>query len=251
MKKSDKSIILMLVGVVLAAVSYFFVYKNLTAETEIMNADNAKLRQEVQYLQELADNKQKYLDDTETMKVEIEEIKAQFPAQYLPEDEILYMIATEEQHDVTATGIRMENPALIEVEAVMAETVETTGEAQAEGEATEVTTEQQVAPEIQLYNTAVTAVVQTSYNSIKEVIKQINTDKDRKSLNTLALAFDSDTGELVGTLGFSMYSLTGTEAEYKTPSVDGVAYGTNDIFNSAKKKAEVNAKKAESAAAQQ
>ena len=248
MKKSDKSIILLLIGILLAVASYFFVYKNLTAETEIMVANNAKLRQEVDYLQELSDNKQQYLDDTAVMKEKIEEIKAQFPAQYLPEDEILYMIATEDQHDILATSIRMANPELIAVEAVVAQTVETTAPAEG-GDAAQVDTAPAPAPQIQLYNTAVTAIVQTSYNSIKEVIKQINTDKNRKSLNSLALAFDMETGELIGTLGMSMYSLTGTEAEYKTPTVDGVVYGTSDIFNSAKKKAAVNAQKAAAAAA--
>ena len=47
MKKSDKSIILMLIGILLAAAAYFFVYKNLTAETEVMQKANAELEQEV------------------------------------------------------------------------------------------------------------------------------------------------------------------------------------------------------------
>ncbi|MBQ8877429.1 MAG: hypothetical protein IJ029_01760 [Lachnospiraceae bacterium] len=233
MKKSDKSIIVMLIGILLAAASYFFVYKNLTAETEILNAENAKLRQEVQYLQELADNKQQYLDDTASMNVKIEEIKAQFPAQYLPEDEIYYMIMSEKEHDILATSIAMANPELIAVDAVVAETVAPT----TEGDAAQVDTAAPAQPQIQLYNTAVTAVVETSYNSIKDLIKQINTDENRKSLNTLSLAFDSGTGGLIGTMSFSMYSLTGTEAEYKAPTVDGIVYGTSDIFNSAKKKA--------------
>ena len=40
-----------------------------------------------------------------------------------------------------------------------------------------------------------------------------------------------------------MYSLTGTEAEYTTPAVSGVTYGTNDIFNTAQKKAAATAAK--------
>lgn len=245
MKKSDKGILLMLVGIVIAAVTYFVVYTDLTEKTEVMNADNAKLRQEVERLQELADNKQQYLDDTAAMETEIENIKAQFPAQYLPEDEILYIIATEKEHDVMAQSIRMKEPQAIKVEPVKAETVESSEGAEV------VDTEAPVQPEVQLFETEVTTIVKTSYTSIKDVIKKINTDKDRKSLNTLSLAFDSETGGLLGTMGFSMYSLTGTEAEYKAPQVDGVVYGTSDIFNSAQKKAEIDAAKAAAASNQE
>ena len=238
MKKSDKSVLLLLLGIVLALAAYFAAYKPLTAETENMQRENAKLKQEVDRLQELANNKQQYLDDTAAMQLKIDEIKAQFPAQYLCEDEILYMIATEDSHDAFARAINMGMTAVIEVEAPEAEAqVETEEGAAEEGAAEEVSTDDAVASEIKLYKTPVTTELYTSYNSLKDVIKQINTDTNRKSLDTVSVAFDAETGGLVSAIAFSMYSLTGTEAEYKVPTVDGIAYGTNDIFNTAQKKA--------------
>ena len=251
MKKSDKSIILMLIGILLAAASYFFVYNNLTAETEVMQKANAELKQEVARLQELADNKQKYLDDTEAMSLKIDEIKAQFPAQYLPEDEILYMIGAEENFDMVAQDISMNQTTVVEVAAPVDESAAPADEAAAEGtDAQEVSAEQTAAPEISLYKTPVTVGVLSSYVSIKDFIKMINDDKNRKSIDSVSIAFDSATGELLSNIDISMYSLTGTEAEYTSPKVDGVVYGTNDIFNSAKKKAAVEANKDAAAAAQ-
>ncbi len=241
MKKSDKSVLLLLLGVLIALAAYFAAYKPLTAETEIMQSENAKLKQEVDRLQELANNKQQYLDDTAAMQLKIDEIKAQFPAQYLCEDEILYMIATEENHDALAKSISMGATAAITVEAPEAEAPVETADATAE-EGAQETTEAAAAPEILLYKTPVTTELYSSYNSLKEVLKQINTDSNRKSLDTVSVAFDAETGGLVSAIAFSMYSLTGTEAEYTTPTVDGVAYGTNDIFNTAKRKAEADAK---------
>ena len=245
MKKSDKSIILMLVGILLAAASYFLVYKNLTAETETMQKANAELRTEVEYLQELADNKQKYIDDTAAMQIKIDEIKAQFPAQYLPEDDILYMIEAEDTHTAVAKSINMGATTVVEVavaapEATDAAAAET---AEAADETTEVSTEETAAPDIMLYRTPVTANVLSGYKNIKDILKQINTDKNRKSIDTLTISFDSESGELFSTIGMSMYSLTGTEAVYTSPKVDGVVYGTDDIFNSAKQKAAVQAQR--------
>ena len=233
MKKSDKSIVLMLVGILLAAASYFLVYQNLTEKTEGIQAENATLSKEVEYLQELADNKQQYIDDTEAMKLKIEEIKAQFPAQYLPEDEIIYMIHTEDAHDALVKSINMSNAAVVEVAAPTQEAAIT--ETSEEG-AQEVSTET-AAPDIALYRTPVSVAVLSSYNSMKEILKQINEDENRKSVDTVTVTFDNESGELISTIGMSMYSLTGTEAEYVAPKVDGVTYGTKDIFNTAKKKA--------------
>lgn len=245
MKKSDKSIILMLIGIAFAIATYFLVYQKLTAETETIQKANAELKQEVARLQDLADNKQQYLDDTAAMEVSIEEIKAQFPAQYLPEDEILYMINAEEQYDLVAETINMDQTVIIEVAAPISETTETT-------EATDgtevVSAEQTVAPEISLYKTPVSVSVLSGYTSIKDLIKMINDDKNRKSIDNISIAFDDTTGELLSSVDISMYSLTGTEAEYKSPKVDGVVYGSSDIFNSVKKKAAVMADKAAASA---
>lgn len=256
MKKSDKSIILVAIGLLLGVAS-FFVHKNLTADTEVMQKANAELRQEVQRLQELADNKQKYIDDTAAMSEKIEEIKAQFPAQYLPEDEILYTIGAEESFDMVAQNINMNPTTIVEVAAPVSEEApaQTTEGGEASDQTTEdveaqqVSTEQTAAPEIALYRTPVSVAVLSTYISIKDFIKMVNEDADRKSIDTISVAFDATTGELLSNIDISMYSLTGTEAEYTSPKVDGVVYGTNDIFNSVQKKAAVEANKASGAQA--
>lgn len=242
MKKSDKSIILMLVGILLAAATYFFAYKNLTAETEVMQKANAELEQEVNRLQELANNKQQYLDDTDSMREKIDEIKAQFPAQYLPEDEIMYMINAEEQMDMLAQLITMKPTEMIQVAAPAQESAPAADGTEA------VSTEATAAPEIMLYKTPVNVSALSSYLSVKDFIKMVNEDENRKSIDTISVVFDSNTGELLTNVDISMYSLTGTEAEYTAPTVDGVVYGTKDIFNSVAKKAAVDA--AKNAAAQ-
>lgn len=249
LKKSDINLLIMFAGVLLAVASYFFLYTSLNEKTEVIKAENAVLQEEVNYLQELANNKQQYIDETEAMKAKIEDIKSQFPAQYLPEDEILYLVGVEENYDSEVEAIGMASPTVIEVEAPVQETpAEAVPEETAEdgtvvdvevvGETatTEVTT-----PEVTLYQTLVNVDMISSYNSIKEVIKKINTDEDRKAINSIGLAFDQETGDLNVSLVLSMYSMTGTEATYTAPDVSGVIYGTNNIFNSANKKAVIEA----------
>ncbi len=247
LKKSDINILLIALGIAIAAISYFFVFTKLNEKTDAMKADNALLQQEVDRLQELANNKQQYLDDTATMQEEIENIKAQFAAAYKPEDEVLYVRDLEKNFDASAKTINMPGTTPMEVAQATAEEQPATD---GSGEVVEASTDTaNAAPEILLYQTPVTFDFVASYNSIKEIVKRLNEDEMRKSIQSVSLAFDSETGDLTGTLLFNMYSLTGTDAVYATPEIPGVVFGSGNIFNSADKKVAIEAEKAAQAKA--
>lgn len=252
LKKSDVSLLLAVIGIVIVAGSYFLVYKKCGEMTDQLNAANAQLQTEVDYLQDLADHKQQYLDDTAAMQEEIDNILAQFPAAYKPEDEILYAKDLEENFDVTIGTVTFGGSQAIEVATqAPAPVAEQPAEGEAvEGEAAAPAPAESVQPQKLLYASPVSVSIATSYNSIKDVITKITTDPDRKSIESLTLAFDSESGDLTGGMSFSMYSMTGTDKTYTTPEISGVNFGTNNIFNSADKKSAIQSEKAAQAAAE-
>lgn len=243
LKKSDVNILIMLVGILIPVAIYFFVYTSFTEKTAAMNADNETLQTEVDYLQDLADHKQQYIDDTAAMQIQIDEIKSRFPAEYKPEDDIMYIIGVENDYGAEIPTIAMGTSSMIEVAA----TAEETAEAPAEGaEATDDAagdTVDTTTPAISLYQTPISVSMQSSYRSLKDIVTYINTDTDRKSIDSLSVVFDTETGLLASTMAFNAYSLTGTEKEYAAPQVNGVFYGTSDIFNTGEKSAAIAAEK--------
>ena len=262
LKKSDINILLIVLGLAIAAIAYFFVFTKLNEKTDAMKANNASLQQEVDRLQELANNKQKFLDDTATMQDEIENIKAQFAAAYQPEDEILYVDNLEKNFDTTANAINMPGTSPVEVVTTADTSAEQTADASTETDATDAadateataattdnTATAGTASEILLYQTPVTMDFIASYNAVKDIVKIMNEDQMRKSIDGLSLSFDAETGDLTGTLVFNMYSLTGTDATYTTPVVSNVVMGSSNIFNSAEKKTAIQNEKAAQKAA--
>lgn len=253
LKKSDINILLIVLGIGIAALAYFLVFTKLNDKTDTLKAQNASLQQEVDRLQDLANNKQQYLDDTATMQEKIDEIKAQYAAAYKPEDEVMYVRNLEKNFDTTAYTVAMPGTAPVEVvtTADTAAAPDATEEASTDGEEVATTdTAATAAPEILLYKTPVTITFVASYNSIKDIVKVLNEDQMRKSIDTLSLTFDSESGDLSGTLLFNMYSLTGTDATYTEPEIPGVTFGTGNIFNSAEKKVAIQAEKAAEQTAQ-
>ena len=261
LKKSDVNILLIVLGIGAALLTYFLVFTKLNDKTDTLKIQNASLQQEVDRLQDLANNKQKYLDDTATMQDEIENIKAQFAAAYQPEDEILYVDNLEKNFDTTANAINMPGTSPVEVvttaDTSAAQTADTSTETDAtdaadateETATTDNTATAGTASEILLYQTPVTMDFIASYNAVKDIVKIMNEDQMRKSIDGLSLSFDAETGDLTGTLVFNMYSLTGTDATYTTPVVSNVVMGSSNIFNSAEKKTAIQNEKAAQKAA--
>ena len=243
LKKSDVNILIMLLGILIPVAIYFFVYTSFTEKTAAMNADNETLQTEVDYLQDLADHKQQYIDDTAAMQIQIDEIKSRFPAEYKPEDDIMYIIGVENDYGAEIPTIAMGTSSMIEVAAAAEETAEAPAEGaeatdDAAGDTVDTTT-----PAISLYQTPISVSMQSSYRSLKDIVTYINTDTDRKSIDSLSVVFDTETGLLASTMAFNAYSLTGTEKEYAAPQVSGVFYGTSDIFNTGEKSAAISAEK--------
>ena len=89
------------------------------------------------------------------------------------------------------------------------------------------------ASSIMLYNSPVTMGFHSTYGGIKDVIKQINNDPNRKSISTVTLAYDTNTGNLAGSITANMFFVKGTEKQYEAPAVPGVGVGTNNIFKAA------------------
>ena len=241
LKKSDVNILIILFGILIPVAVYFFVFTKYTEKTASINSENAKLQEEVDYLQDLADHKEEYVANTETYLLNIEEIKTHFPAEYKPEDDILYIIGVEQQYGAGIPTIGMSTPSLISIEKPAAETVSEGSEGEEftdEGDVVEEdSVETSVVPDFGLYSTTVSVRMGSSYRALKDIITKLNSDGDRKSIDSLSVVFDSNSGELSSSLIFSAYSLTGTDKSYETPVVPGVNYGTPDIFNTGEKSA--------------
>ena len=256
MNKNNVGILLAVLGVGFAVIGYFVIFQRFTEQRDTLAATNATLQEEVDHLQDLADHKQEYLDETANMKAQNEEIMDQFPPEIRTEDEILHIKDTENAFGVVINSVSMPESAVVEVARPVVEEAAPAGEEVAEepaaedGEVVEETAEEAPpAPQVMLYRTPVSCSIETSYSAIKDLIDQFAKDEiAKKSIENLSLNFSAETGELTGALSYSMYSLTGTDKVYQEPSVGGIPFGTSDFFNSVARGNAIAAQRAADAA---
>lgn len=120
-KKSEINILIMLIGVLLAVLSYFVVYNNFSEKKDALAAENVTLQSEVDELQKLADNKQHYIDETNRMDNEIQDIMSGFPGELRAEDEVMYAANLELIHAIWAKGLSIGDTELVQIAAPVQE----------------------------------------------------------------------------------------------------------------------------------
>lgn len=232
-KKTDINLLIMLLGVLIAVAAYFLVFTAYNDKTAALESDNAVLQEEVDGLQELADNKQMYIDETARMNTEITDTMARFPAGVLPEDILMYAYTLENTQSVYFESIAMDNASLVTVAVDNA----ATGDAVESTEVTEETGDTVVASAgmqdtVFLYSTPVTYGFRSTYRSVKEIMEGIVMGQDRMNLQDITLSFDSETGCIKGSLATNIYTMDGTGKYYELLDIPGIQLGVDDLFKS-------------------
>lgn len=255
----DKQLLLIVGGLIITLCVYYFVFLNLQGKTEELQAENAVLENVIGQLKELDKNREQYITDTENYKVSSEEIKDKFPAGVEEEDDILHIDGLEGTLSEyyassvgmpSAVGYELAYPPVetISVDDMLAgnaaatdETTETT-DATTTDAAVEGTEDTSVdgatlsaatgASNIKLWYVPVTTNYEVNYISLKQLIKAISEDSNKKSIEEVALTYSEDEGILTGTMVANYYYLSGTDKAYNTPEVLGVPVGTSNPFRS-------------------
>lgn len=90
--KKDIQVLIGFIGVAIAAIVYFFVFRPNMDQMEKLTAQNEELSSRVEQLKEYEANYSTYEDEIYTKSAEIDEMFAKFPADVKPEDAMLEAI---------------------------------------------------------------------------------------------------------------------------------------------------------------
>lgn len=245
--KRDKMLLLIVGGLVVVLCAYYFVFLNFQEKTEALEAENVVLEDVIVKLKDLDKNREQYLADTEKYTEDNERIKDEFPAGMEEEDDILYIDGLEGTLSEfyassvgmpSSVGYELAYPAVetISVDAMLAGNATVTNEETATEEGTTTDgatlTADSIYPSCQLWYVPVTTTYEVNYLSLKQLVKAVTDDSDKKSVEDISVTYNEENGILSGTLTSNFYYLSGTDEVYSTPDVAGVPVGTSNPFRS-------------------
>lgn len=85
------------------------------------------------------------------------------------------------------------------------------------------------------YRSTLTMSYQSTYESLKEAIMYCVDYLDKKSIDSLTISFDTETGELTGNLVVSSYAIEGLGTTYEDPEIENIPIGLDNPFGSFEK----------------
>lgn len=231
--KQQVNLLIMVLGVVIIALTYFYGVQKLNEKTEALEAENGQLRNEINTLQELQLKQNSYIADTEMMKGLCEAIADMFPSRILTEDEIMYAVRLENQvgcyfsYVGTPVTQNIEIP-LGEKENILAGITDITG---AIAQNSTINEEQVYNVDgIMLGNAASSNNFVCTYDQFKQLVTLIVENPDMRSIDEISLSYDNTTGSLTGTMTINYYSMSGTDRKYELPQTGVAGYGVDCIF---------------------
>ena len=241
-KKSEIQLLIAVLGVLLAVVTYFLVYAKFNDMSETIETQNASLRSQVSTLEILEQRKADYLEATEKMQSYITGFENRFPADILPEDSIM-MVKTLEDYTRTdvaniAFGTEAEVPYAAETPAATDGTAAATdGTAAASADTTvtdsPVTTEGTVMLEYadtHMYEVPLSISIECTYDDFKGLVRYIYNLQERKSIQGVNISYNEAVGMLSGNMTLNTYYLLGTDKVYSEPDIPAMGMGVDTLF---------------------
>lgn len=216
-KRNEIMFLIAFLGVFAAVAVYLWVYVPVNEKTEALEAENRQHATHVAELEEWEKQLDYFREETTRMIVEVNDVFAHFPSDAETADVIMYAVELEEQNAYTyISNIGISQPQLVYEAKPTTVKLNSTME---EGERT-----------YRLYQQQISYTQEFSYKGMKQYVNSIVGDADRKSIESINMAYDSTTGILVGSTSMNLYTLKGTDQEYQETYIPSMSIGTENIF---------------------
>lgn len=268
----DKKILLMFLGLGIFAGGYFFGYRPQMEEAESIQASNVPLQERLNDLLDLAENREFYLEETDSINAKIDEYTSEFPADIRSEDGIVLAQNMESSLDMSISNVGLgtrefiaaldgstEDPLIDMPDETLSEQANAQTQSQIdeiEGTDTQGEKDLQNASDAEVENAAATLTTPVlyrtqdsmqftgTYASLKDMVEYLADQIGRMTLDNVNASFDSSTGNLSGSITINLFSMAGTGKAYTEPNAGSVAYGTDNIFGTIESKKSKKSKKA-------
>lgn len=242
MSSKDKKLLIMLVGILFMALSYFTMYRGNVTKAENLRAENVTLSARVSELEAVQDKCPQYESDMETMNAEIDRIIDQFPVYLREENNIMDVVHLEDEANVFVSSLTIADPVIVDTSTASqgtdasADAAETDAAADAAGDAsadTAGTTDAAVTADVGLYklfDIVSTVVFDADYDGMKDMVSFIAGADDPMSVEQISMTFNSANGLLSGTMDFNTYYLFGQDKAYVPAEIPAIPHGVDNIF---------------------
>jgi len=228
--KRDKCLLIGLFGGLFLLLAWLYGATPLQEKTAALQTENVTLKAKADLYQAINANLPTYEEGIANMERQIADIANSYPVYISREDEILFLANMENTYH---SDLAVENITMSAVEEIVANVAVETQDAEAVTQEAAAATEEVVeaTPAIHMYRQPVNYSFRCTYKGAKDMLTHLYAQTNKKSVNSMTLAYDSSTGNLMGSVDLDQYYMTGIDKLYQPTSVPPVPKGVRDVFH--------------------
>ena len=252
MSTRDKKLLIILAGVAVLALTYFFVFSPQADKRDQLKSENMNLKSQYNELSVLAAKADEYTQKTQDMSAEMENVYNNFPSYLQIENGIMDAVEIEKSTNTHISELTVGSPVAVDVTAARdgtdgstdtgsttdsssdtSQSTETTDSSSTDSTASDGTDSGDAASSskssvtgYQLYDVSTVMAFTSEYHGLKAMLGEVIGSSDKKTVSTLNVSFDDSTGKLTGEMLVDSYFLYGLDKPY----VPSVPHGTDNLF---------------------
>ncbi len=256
MSTRDKKLLIILAGVAVLALTYFFVFSPQADKRDQLENENMNLKSQYSELSTLAAKADEYTQKTQDMSDEMEAVYNNFPSYLQIENGIMDAVEIEKSTNTHISELTVGSPVAVDVTASAdgtdgstdnssstdtssdsSQSTYTSNSSNSDGTAADGTgtdgsssTASSSVTGYQLYDVSTVMAFTSEYHGLKAMLGEVIGSSDKKTVSTLNVSFDDSTGKLTGELLVDSYFLYGLDKPYEAPYIPSVPHGTDNLF---------------------
>ena len=221
-KKSNgndvKAFFLVFILVIVAAVlAYMYLYMPLVEQRNTLERENYDLDVRLINLKNMAVDEDVFKMGINESNKSLKKVMNHYSAGNTPEKSIMMIDSLEKKIGLHLPNLNFSQPAVVStIKMPMVEESET-GYSIAYYD-------------VNLLKETLSTNYACSYEQLKKMIDYINAYPERMNIDSISIAFDSESNGLKGNITLNLFAVTGTGKEYTAPDISGLSLGTGNIF---------------------
>ena len=242
MSNIAKKALLIVAGLLVCALTYFFVFQPNQDEITALEAESNKLQSEVNRLTGMQVAMEQLRPLAEQHESEMDLYFAEYPSRMTEQKAIYNVYRMMVDTGMRVTAIQpskdmtfMQRGQLVRGEnAVMSTNTEA---ATGAGASAEISPETKVPiNEIIGKHTVYQLAVIGKKSEVYDALDWISNNSEHMSVGNVALSYDTSTNKLTGTMQIVFYSMNGNGIAYVEPDITGITIGSEDVFGTGQKR---------------
>lgn len=243
--KKDIKLLLIVLSLAFLWVSYYFVYSSNMKKADIINNNIDKLEIRHDDLQKKINDKDKIVKENNDLQRQYSQLLASYGNGTSDEKNVMFVKNLVDNTGLEVNSVAFKNLAFLfngtnmvekksddtNVKDADNELSKANGDNPTEANQIKVNAKKlEALKNLAGYKVTLNLTFRSTYESYKKCLEYLKNYPEKCNVGDVSLSYDTETGNISGTMSINMYHLIGEGVEYKAPEINNLSIGSKNVF---------------------